>query len=276
MVADRIPTDLGKRLREAREQRGVSLRQIANATKISVGVLESLERNDISRLPSGIFSRAFVRSYAVEVGLDPEEAVRDFIAQFPHESVTAGHPTSTRVEDIEAMVSGRRTAVTVLRLVLVSVPLAGAVLYFGVVGPRASRLAVQPAARLEARPAAASGIERASAPAAAPSVAAVSPGAEVPSAATVEPSGRLTIGLSATRACWVSATVDGRKVLERLLQAGEAQTMAVDRELVLTTGDAEAIAMTINGRAARSLGARGQVVTSRISALNVNEFLPAR
>src|ERR1051325_3632237 len=84
--------DFGARMRHAREQRGVSLRQIAEATKISVSALEALERNDISRLPGGIFSRAFVRSYAAEIGVDPEQTVREFLAQFPHDSVTAGSP----------------------------------------------------------------------------------------------------------------------------------------------------------------------------------------
>ena len=84
--------DFGSRMRHSREQRGISLRQIAEATKISVSQLEALERNDISRLPGGIFSRAFVRSYAVEVGADPEQTVRDFLSQFPHDSVTAGSP----------------------------------------------------------------------------------------------------------------------------------------------------------------------------------------
>jgi cytoskeletal protein RodZ len=79
-------------MRQAREQRGVSLRQIAEATKISVSALEALERNEISRLPGGIFSRAFVRSYAAEIGVDPEQTVREFLAQFPHDSVTAGSP----------------------------------------------------------------------------------------------------------------------------------------------------------------------------------------
>src|SRR5438093_12320275 len=92
MAADRTSSGFGGALREARERRGVSLRQIADATKISVGQLEALERNDISRLPGGIFSRAFVRSYAVEVGADPEQTVRDFLSQFPHDSVTAGSP----------------------------------------------------------------------------------------------------------------------------------------------------------------------------------------
>jgi cytoskeletal protein RodZ len=81
-------------MRHVREQRGVSLRQIAQSTKLSVGALEALERNDISRLPGGIFSRAFVRSYAAEIGADPEETVRDFLSQFPHESVAGAGPSA--------------------------------------------------------------------------------------------------------------------------------------------------------------------------------------
>jgi cytoskeletal protein RodZ len=91
-VVNRLESDFGARIRQAREQRGISLREIAETTKISVSVLEALERNDISRLPGGIFSRGFVRSYAVEIGVDPEQTVRDFMAQFPHDSVTVGSP----------------------------------------------------------------------------------------------------------------------------------------------------------------------------------------
>jgi len=91
-VVNRSESDFGARIRQAREQRGISLRQIAETTKISVSVLEALERNDIARLPGGIFSRGFVRSYAVEIGVDPEQTVRDFMAQFSHDSVTAGSP----------------------------------------------------------------------------------------------------------------------------------------------------------------------------------------
>jgi len=87
-------SDFGSRMRHVREQRGVSLRQIAQTTKLSVSALEALERNDISRLPGGIFSRAFVRSYAAEIGADPEETVRDFLSQFPHEAVTGAGPSA--------------------------------------------------------------------------------------------------------------------------------------------------------------------------------------
>jgi cytoskeleton protein RodZ len=136
----------GDKLREARERRGLSLRQIANATKISMITLEALERNDIKRLPGGIFSRAFVRSYALEVGLDPEQAIEEFMGQFPNDSVTAGHPTTTQVEDHEALESDRRMASTFLRLILISVPIAAAVIYFAMHGRTTARNAAPAAA----------------------------------------------------------------------------------------------------------------------------------
>ena len=119
-------TDFGARLRQAREARGITLRQIANSTKISLASLEWLERNDISKLPGGIFSRAFVRSYAQEIGLDPDETVREFLAAFNEETVTAGTPPALRPQkDAEenSFESQQRVASTVLKLVLVSLPL---------------------------------------------------------------------------------------------------------------------------------------------------------
>ena len=75
-------SDFGAKLREARERRGVSLREIAEHTKFSLAALEAIERSDASRLPGGIFARAFVRSYAAEVGLDPEATVQEFVQRF--------------------------------------------------------------------------------------------------------------------------------------------------------------------------------------------------
>ena len=82
------PVDFGGTLKRLREARGVALRDIAETTKISVSALEALERNDISRLPGGIFRRGIIRAYAATIGADPERLVRDFDAQFAPE-VTA-------------------------------------------------------------------------------------------------------------------------------------------------------------------------------------------
>jgi cytoskeleton protein RodZ len=82
--------DLGRQLKRAREARGVSLREIATRTKISISALEALERSEFHRLPGGIFSRAVVRAYATEVGLDPDITVENFLTHASrHERETA-------------------------------------------------------------------------------------------------------------------------------------------------------------------------------------------
>jgi cytoskeletal protein RodZ len=101
--------DFGATLRDARERRGIGLREIANETRISVRALEALERNDVSRLPGGIFSRAFVRAYAMAIGLDPEQTVDEFLRQFPHDSLTVGHARSSSV-DLDAEFNDVRRA----------------------------------------------------------------------------------------------------------------------------------------------------------------------
>jgi transcriptional regulator with XRE-family HTH domain len=72
----------GPRLRRERERRGISLEALAEATKVSVDLWEGLERNDVSRWPSGIFARAFVRDYAITVGLDADAVVDEFCRHF--------------------------------------------------------------------------------------------------------------------------------------------------------------------------------------------------
>jgi transcriptional regulator with XRE-family HTH domain len=73
----------GIRLRQQRERQEIALATIAERTKIKLSLLQELERDDISHWPSGIFRRAFVRSYAAAIGMDQETAVREFLAQHP-------------------------------------------------------------------------------------------------------------------------------------------------------------------------------------------------
>jgi cytoskeleton protein RodZ len=298
MPPERRSSGFGARLRDARERRGVSLRDIAGATKISVAVLEALERDDISKLPGGIFGRAFVRSYAVEVGLDPETTIQDFITQFPNDSVTAGHPTSDRGEDSVAFEGERRTAATFLWLIAISVPIVAGVLYFATLGRRSAMQPSRPQAiaggtdapsppeSLAQPPPAVS--EPATQPpptataatqSAGPDIAASAPtsgASDAPLPATTSAADLLAVALTVKRPCWVSVTVDGQKSIERLLQPGERPALTVHRDIVLTAGDASAIAVAFNGAEARPLGKAGEVVTARFTLANYKEFLQTR
>lgn len=84
--------DFGLALRTTREAAGRTLRDVADVTKLGVRTLDALERNQVDRLPPGIFRRAVVRAYAKEVGLDPEETLRLFLLRYPDALPPPGPP----------------------------------------------------------------------------------------------------------------------------------------------------------------------------------------
>jgi hypothetical protein len=84
----------GRWLRRERERRRIALTSIAENSKISVGLFEELERDDVSRWPSGIFRRSFIRAYAKAIGLDPEEIARQFLERFPDPNDPIAAPLS--------------------------------------------------------------------------------------------------------------------------------------------------------------------------------------
>lgn len=114
-------SDLGSILKRARQERGLTLHEIAAATKISPVALEALEHNDYSRLPGGIFSRAFVRAYALEVGLDAEAMVSQFLSEFAqHEREAERTARHTPVSaDDRAFLERQRRALRTLQWVVV-------------------------------------------------------------------------------------------------------------------------------------------------------------
>ncbi|MBT8493554.1 MAG: helix-turn-helix domain-containing protein [Deltaproteobacteria bacterium] len=70
----------GTSLRERREERELSLENIATTTRIPMRSLEALEHGRFSELPADVFVRGFLRSYARCVGLDPDATVKRYAA----------------------------------------------------------------------------------------------------------------------------------------------------------------------------------------------------
>lgn len=260
-----VTIDFGGKLRGARERRGISLRQIAATTKISVPALEALERNDISRLPGGIFSRALVRSYAVEVGLDPETTVQEFLLRF---QATPGVDAPPRAEVHTAgqeVDDQKRYAARVFLLALAGMLLVGAVVGIVVyqmrpVDPANDGVVLEtPAVSPPATDA--------------PQTVGTSSGTAAGDVSAAATSGEVRLELHPTAPCWATVVVDGKRVLSRLIAAGERETVVVSRTAVLTVGDAGACAFSLNGRPARPLGKSGQVRTARISPQTMDEYL---
>jgi cytoskeleton protein RodZ len=248
-------SDFGGKLRLAREHRGLTLRQIADRTKISSSSLEALERNDISKLPGGIFSRSFVRSYAVEVGLDPDQTVKEFLARFQGQPVQASPPPSPIPESETDFDSHQRIASLILKLLIIGIPLAVIVLYFTLRARPAASAPLAAPVLIEQPVGAGAAPSPSTDPATATPAAAAS--AAAPSASSAE---TMTLEVHPTAACWVKLTVDGRPVLERTMQAGEREVRKVRENAVIEAGDAGAFAFSIDGRPGKPLGTPGQLV----------------
>jgi len=281
MAEDRH-VDFGTFLRQAREQRGVSLQDLAVTTKISARVLEALERNDPSKLPGGIFSRSFVRAYAREVGLDPDVAVANFVAAFPDESGADEMPATTSAVEAESFEQRRRVLRILVRLLGVAVLVAIlAFIYYSKFKPGFLTAAPEPLPSVmpetalgeAVQPAATppSGQIQTAAPAAAPSVPPPEPAA--PAGAVPSEPAPLTVVLTLAEPSWLSVSVDGTHTPGRTAGAGERLEFAVHRSITMTVGNAGAVSVMLNGKPARALGEAGKVVTMTVTASGYETFL---
>src|SRR3954463_4974909 len=73
-LADAGPS-LPERLYAARERKGVDLYRAERDTKIRARYLAALERGEYRELPGVVYTKGFLRNYALYLGLDPEEVV---------------------------------------------------------------------------------------------------------------------------------------------------------------------------------------------------------
>jgi cytoskeleton protein RodZ len=53
-----------------RSDKGISLREIAESTKISIRFLQAIEEGDFKQLPGGIYNTSYIRQYAREIGFE--------------------------------------------------------------------------------------------------------------------------------------------------------------------------------------------------------------
>jgi cytoskeleton protein RodZ len=288
-------SSFGRRLRAARESRGRTLQQIADSTKISASVLDALERDNPSRLPAGIFMRSFIRSFAAEVGLEPEATLHDFYRAFP-----AFAPAQVDEDTREA--SGgfggwRAVAGGVAALLFVTATAAGGYalianppswLPWGVGAPPESAapapvlLPAAAPAPLEApspgaqrsRPVADAEPVRAEVTAASGVVPASAPGPDGKPPMPQSPaSPQVQLVIHPRGACWVRVIALGRVRVARLMQAGERQMLDVSGPLIIEVGDAGAFDFSINGEPGRPLGPAGKVVRANLSRDNLSAFL---
>ncbi|HSM12513.1 MAG TPA: RodZ domain-containing protein [Thermoanaerobaculia bacterium] len=279
----------GAWLRTQREARGISLREIADASKISVRYLEALEQDRFGILPAPVFVRGFLREYARVVGLDPDEVVNLFL-------LASGGESKEEEEEQERLAQRRASGpsplvyVALLAVaVLILLGLAALVWYWAArrspaTEPPPSELASRPVVEAPAQelppavtpaPSATFGEDRAATAAgvvdsgaAAPEVARppatasavpAAPVAAIPPAAAV-PDGPLRVQPDFVEDCWVELVVDGGRRTSELRTSGEVLTLEAADSVLLTLGNPAGVRVELDGRPFDLPGDRDRVV----------------
>jgi cytoskeletal protein RodZ len=79
-----------------RRNRGITLQQIAESTKISIRSLEAIERGDFRKLPGGIYNTSYIRQYARAIDYD-ESAI---LAVYHRDMTPVENRTATTKRDL--------------------------------------------------------------------------------------------------------------------------------------------------------------------------------
>lgn len=87
---------IGEKLKKAREAQNLSLVELQEKTKIQLRYLEAIENDNFKSLPGEYNTKLFLRSYARQVGIDPDEIIREYQGEPVNEHIEAYNKTATR------------------------------------------------------------------------------------------------------------------------------------------------------------------------------------
>lgn len=213
----------GSWLRRQREVREISLREIADVTKISMRYLEALEQDRFDVLPAPVFARGFLREYSSYVGLDPDEVVNTYIAaQQEDAGEEVPEPSVPKKPRSLEWTSG-------LLLLLLVVALLALVAFLAFYAERNRGEDAGPPP-----------------PIAAPPVV-TPPSAEPVETEAETPVAPLVVTMDFTEDCWVEAMVDGARRPSLLQVQGESMRIEAEESVRLTLGNPSGVRVEVNG-----------------------------
>lgn len=238
---------IGAKLRQERVGKGLAIDDISRDTRIAPRFIEAIETDDYSILPGLVFTRNFVRQYALTLHLDPDpllaELPRQDEATVPLPNPPARARSSYRRD---RRVHAIRTSLAWL-VVLAGV---GIGIYF-----RHSLRALFPHVRAAA-----------SSQTGNPAAIAQNPAHVAPTASALSIAGAVQVSLTAHAASWVEVSTDGKTTFAGMLKPNETKEVWAAEQVKVVTGNAGGLTISLNGKTLESLGPSGQVREVRLTA----------
>ena len=246
---------LGQQLKQFREEKGVSLHEIAESTHIGVRFLQAIENDAYDVLPGGVFNRAFVRKFAKEVGFDEEQAVNLYEEQLEEQGGEPERSYQLGVEEFETRpTSGNGLLLSFVALIILGALAYAAYQYFTPAGPDSERGSASglstptPAPAVTETPAPSVNPDASTSPAVSPAASPTASPAPSPTSVTA-PTDAIRFQLTApTEDVWISVRPDGKNADRMILKTGEAREYDVNEKIILSIGRVQSLRISVNGR----------------------------
>lgn len=235
---------LGQQLKKAREERGLTIQNLADATHIGSRFLDGIENDDYSILPGGVFNRAFVRKFAGQVGFDQEQAVKLYDEQLAE---MGGEPEKGSYLGLSDELEARSSSGNGLLLAFIAVVVLGAILYAAYLAFSPNRSASNNVAAALPTPQPTATATPSASPDASPTA---SPEAS-PSPESTPANGLRVQVIANGGDCWINFQTDGGKTENVTLKQGENRDFEATEKLrFLRLGNLPALNILINGKRA--------------------------
>lgn len=253
----------GDKLRREREMRGITLAEMSESTKISTRHLESLEKEDFSSLPGGVFNKGFVRAYARFLGIDEDEAVADYAALANETPPPEDKFPLDIHEQPNRELNPKKSN---FPLIFAIAALIGVLLGYTAWSKNKK---IHPAIQ-ETVSAASTVIQEPASPAPTgqdPSATKQSSppdknvSAELSAPPNVKPEHTFSILIKAKEDSWISVIADGKMVAQGVLSQNRHKTIRAMKEITLRTGNAGGIEVSHNGKPLGLVGSESETRT---------------
>lgn len=272
---------IGQRLKTRRVERGLSLAEVHEVTKITMQSLAALEEDRFDAFPNKVYSRAFLRDYANYLGIDSTALLDQYESEWNPDAAAGNNHKPKQapkpaVEQPKPAVSAsaprksKKWAYVLGFFVIVGAAVGG-----GIYGIRTGKISIKPMVRhtQPSKPATPTELPvtkpvvgNTSTPVTAPTAntEALKPAAAPATPAKPAiPADQVKIDLQAVdRKVWILVKREGKKEIDEILQPGEKYS-TVGKDISVKVGDASALEVTINGKSAGRFGKPKQFGTSR-------------
>jgi cytoskeleton protein RodZ len=274
----------GARLKREREQRKITLDEIAVSTKIGTRFLAAIEEDRFDQLPGGIFNKGFIRAYARHLGMDENQAIADFVAasepslpEPPPQNAPVLAALAERVPEAKKRSRGDGGIPWGIFAIVLLVLACG----FALWGFHSREKPARPSIEVPGpgKPDASAVTDQKDAPQSAaksavpdpagatsqapPSQPATSESATATAAATQAgaDAGLFHVLIKAREDSWVAITADGKQIVQDTLVAPAEQSIEARDQIVIKTGNIGALEISFNGKKLAPQGGHNQVKT---------------